>query len=115
MSGKHTPGPWEADEYRAYAGSMNFGHIAIWAPDHDKPGERWFLGDVRVTGDKQREERIANAHLIAAAPALYESLKEACDIIHELSRYANNNGAMIGYETFAEGLAALAQARGEQP
>lgn len=54
-----------------------------------------------------------DAMLIAAAPALYEALKEACEVIKDLSRYANNNGAMIDDETFAKGLAAVAQARGE--
>lgn len=76
-------------------------------------GRPYNVALVNRPGSARAGEDCANAHLIAAAPALYEALKEACEVIKDLSRYANNNGAMIDDETFAEGLAALAQARGE--
>lgn len=66
MSWRHTPGPWEFDE--------------------DKRGrKRVFAGGLEIvralashgTRRLSRAEREANAHLIAAAPAMLEALKRA--------------------------------------
>lgn len=45
-------------------------------------------------------------------PALVEALKEACEEIRELRRYANNHGRMYDSEEYEEGLAVLSQALG---
>lgn len=67
--------------------------------------------EVCYVGFETAQDR-ANARLIAAAPELLEALKGACDIIADLSRYANNNGGMIDDETFSMGMEAIAKARG---
>jgi len=66
MSIKHTPGPWEArrlisnngEPYAtSYFAHIDIGVCMVWAP----------------TGNIEQE---ANAHLIAAAPDMYEALAE---------------------------------------
>lgn len=59
-------------------------------------------------------EREANAHLIAAAPDLYEALEQARDTILELIN-ARNSEAEGSDEDWVGGInAALAKARGEK-
>lgn len=57
-----------------------------------------------------KPEDEAKARLIATAPELLERLVEACDIIRDLSKYANNNGGMLDEEGFVEGLEAISKA-----
>ena len=63
---KYTPGPWMVDE-SLYLGAINAGkrHIAManFYNSHDE--------NFRV----DREQQIANAQLISAAPDLFEALK----------------------------------------
>ena len=60
---KHTPGPW----YPHCAKADHCLSSSVWGPE---PGNQ-----VAVIGGKKLDEMNANAHLIAAAPAMYEALK----------------------------------------
>jgi hypothetical protein len=60
---KHSPAPWEISQYENWKG------FSIWAPGAGCIAERWYASeheDVPI---------LANARLIAAAPALLEALK----------------------------------------
>ena len=69
---KHTPGPWEAERSCDMTGA---------------PLRAWWIsakGDIDIaetSGEKWPEEEAANARLIAAAPELYEALKEALPVL----------------------------------
>lgn len=65
MSTKHTPGPWDYDRNYQPTGILTFGNSDIII------GE--LLGD-----DIPKEELMANAKLIAEAPAMLLSLKKLC-------------------------------------
>lgn len=73
---KHTPGPWRVEE----------GTTLIWGdcnPDDTTTfGLGYPIAECKITpsaswakGPRKYEEAEANAHLIAAAPELFESLK----------------------------------------
>lgn len=62
----HTPGPWTIQRYTNYYG------FSIYAESRGCIAERWYSKEqVRP----YRDEMEANARLIAAAPALLQSLK----------------------------------------
>lgn len=108
---KHTPGPW------VYRTGMPYDWGWVTTADG---GFITQAKDPRARDDEtlsaHRAARTdpweANARLISAAPDLLQALKEACEIIADLSKYANNHGAMIDDETFAAGLAAITKAEG---
>ena len=91
MTAEFTPGPWSA----AAINSWN-----VWARDC-KVANMSDVGQGSQYRDPSKDERIANAHLIAAAPDLYEALMEV------LARCS------ISKSGRAVGEAALAKARGE--
>src|SRR5690606_34658268 len=74
---KFTPGPWTYDP-PAKAGA---GFIAITSKN-----EGWHVADIFPFGTKadrvSLEESIANAHLIVAAPDLYEVAVDADEILN---------------------------------
>ena len=59
-----TPGPWKVSRYENYVG------FSIWADGVGCIAERWWPTEEKSVPIE------ANAHLIAAAPALYEALEE---------------------------------------
>jgi len=74
---KHTPGPWslwplkDSDSVRIFAG-------------------RHYVGSIGNSDDEPSQTR-ANAHLMAAAPDMYEALKEiarADTIAHSTGKYS---------------------------
>ena len=62
---KWTPGPWRIGRYH---------HVVLPNPDCQK-SEGGGEGICHVYGDAHK--RVANSHLIAAAPELYEALEDA--------------------------------------
>lgn len=66
---KHTPGPW----YPHCAKADHCLSSSVWGRE---PGNQ-----VAVVGGKKLDEMNANAHLIAAAPAMYLELKEGLVLI----------------------------------
>lgn len=92
MSGKWTPGPWIG---------------GTWEGDDTCE----VLDDNLMLVARTKTE--ANAHLIAAAPDLYEALEQARDTILELIN-ARNSEAEGSDEDWVGGInAALSKARGE--
>lgn len=83
---KHTPGPWKVFDYGEYPGIDSCTEprraIVVYSDDDDEP--------CGVCGET-KEERIANARLIAAAPDMLEALKAAIDC------------RMVPFTTAAEG------------
>lgn len=92
---KFTKGPWVAG--RKDMASIVDGVDSKWIYSGD---EYVAIASGRVTGTW--ETVIANAHLIAAAPELYEVLSEAME-----------RGGVIQMCLYGKSLAALAKARGE--
>src|SRR5690349_20571660 len=89
-----TPGPWKVARYENYVG------FSIWADGVGCIAERWWPTEEKSVPIE------ANAHLIAAAPALYEALEEWDNLMAQPS----------GEEwrrKLARTRAALAAARGE--
>lgn len=86
-----------------------------WAIEYDNAdeygGNQWYnVGPAKVVisyaiSATEREEWDANAHLIAAAPEMYEALESALRLLNVAGL-----SDRIGY---AEGINALAKARGE--
>jgi hypothetical protein len=75
MSGaKHTPGPWNVGQ------DSSFG-ISVWGEEH--------VADVKNWG---REERQANASLIAAAPELLEALSATVAVLRSFAAMAPQEG-----------------------
>ncbi len=72
---KHTPGPWrflEADDHDGEGNSCR--PLTICSPSHDDLANVYSSDDSTVS--ISREEAIANARLIAAAPKQNEALRE---------------------------------------
>ena len=96
---KFTPGPLRADQHRVYNGK-------------DKIASAWFVPeDLYGLTEDQRiaavNEAFANAHLIAAAPELYEALEAMRDEIGRMKP----TPSLVAVTLTAN--AALAKARGE--
>ena len=90
---KFTPGPWFS--VAKLSGSENHRGFKICTPTG------WALADVQPADEDGIEGR-ANAHLIAAAPDLYEALEHILEGSLSLPRFAKD-----------EAIRALAKARGE--
>lgn len=106
---RFTPGPWSAvNDGTATEPMMSVkaARIAGRPPRHEVA--------LVATGDSPQEMETANAHLIAAAPTLYEALSaiiDACD-------RAGKDDDLSIVDTFTDAMedaarAALAKARGE--
>ncbi len=96
---KWAKGPWEIQTYSNYFG------WSIYAGGAGCIAERWY--EVERTPEVDAEMK-ANAHLIAAAPELYEALK-AC----HLQMLQSNNQTEYAEEANQMAIAAMAKARGE--
>ena len=95
---KHTPGPWKVTgEELVSVGDQELFHRVI----RDE-GERW-----TALVEIEDREGEANAHLIAAAPAMYEALTIALQIMID---------KRVPYQhEIDQARAALAQAEGSKP
>ena len=93
----HTPGPWIVEDYFVF--SSNILRIADCdCDDQDMP----------------ESEISANAHLIAAAPAIYEALQDAYEKLCYLApdKFDDEEHAANWQRDLSTMLAALAQAEG---
>ena len=71
MNIKHTPGPWHYVKRTCGDG----GSGTVTGPDNRS------IMACNNSVDRTKEEKLANARLIAAAPDLLEALREAADIL----------------------------------
>ena len=107
----YTPGPWEV-----YEGPEDRPELTV--SYEDKSGQVVCVADC-LQGEIPPKERIANARLIAAAPALVAEIRAAIKALQEDIAYfddlvsTNDLNRLIAIE---DGLtAALAHATGRQP
>lgn len=96
MTDKHTPSPWRVEEDSTIYGSRK-----------DK-GDKFEIADCKG----YKEEREANAHLIAAAPELLGALINADWLIDELTQTTLTEDSEY-LEIFAQIKQAIAKAKGE--
>jgi hypothetical protein len=119
-----TPGPWRFAEVHKFGLYPNDGSVVILAGDQAEPQS---VATVAAHADFKRGQghsltddpaRDANAHLIAAAPALYEALAELRTAIVDglcNSGTPAYDGPDRLHSAIDAAAAALSQARGEQP
>lgn len=100
---KFTPGPWVAvDEGRGR--DRNW---CVMVPEESRFGP--YIATIHNTADHAK----ANAHLIAAAPELYEALEAVLDLRENTSPFGGELQADRIDRTIEAASAALAKARGE--
>ena len=106
---KHTPGPWRL--FDEIAPSGRYKKTVRWLTIHADETDGECIAE--VTGDDlSDDERIANAHLIAAAPDLLEAAK-AMDAA-EVRAMRGGRGNGISYaEAVRMNRAAIAKAEGK--
>lgn len=100
-----TKGPWAVrpfanGEFYPVRVTSNHGGNSVAAIDNQSFGTNSRLG-------WDREKQQANAHLIAAAPEMFEALEGLCRIVETLGPRPDT------YEAYRQGKDALAKARGE--
>ena len=94
---KHTPGPWfKADDRQ------------VKRKDGTMIATAWWFGN---KGSVPESEAIANNYLIAAAPEMYEALKDVCS---EICPDKDREECPNGYNKNCFVLKALKKARGER-
>lgn len=106
---KFTPGPWFIDgsgnisnTVKAVTGEWQLGEYAETVCSYQSA-----LGPGTHTHDAEVENSTANAHLIAAAPELYEALEQAFSVLER------EYGRAVADVNMPLALPALAKARGE--
>lgn len=100
---KWAPGPWEVDE--DYRPGMSWNRHIVYGSDRENRVCFMSHSDGRAP-----ERDRANAHLIAAAPELYEALLHIADEIE-----TDGGVDTSDWLNMAAARAALAKARGEAP
>ena len=92
------------------------GRVARYLVEHGKMRsiDREEIHGLHIGDEREAVLTVSDlSAILAQREALLEALKDACDEIRDLRRYANNRGGMIDEENFVEGLAAIALATGE--
>jgi hypothetical protein len=115
---KFTPGPWEYYAYLVYAPGPNGANICAIS----EPRATTAVQYTRVAiGSPDSAEVVANATLIAEAPAMYGALepfaREAAIFMPggSLAHLADDDGASVPIGTLRRAFVALQRARGETP
>ena len=108
---KWTPGPWGVGDLSK---SPFNPPTSVWDTKRVLIASTGGYSD-NSRGDDLRQEQEANAHLIAAAPRLYEGLSHAAKRFHTFSIGGNHDGDFAGCPNHhcQEWYTALAEARGE--
>lgn len=104
---KWTPGPWEIDPTTRHSEICTIYNLPTM-PTEDGMGQGWaYIRGAIGYFPADAEEMLANAHLIAAAPRLYDELVQAKEALLAL-------GFVPASERIEQIDATLAAARGEQ-
>ena len=103
---KWTPGPWQYDEL-----DFNRDDELCCGAVGALSGMQFIVAEVEFLGEDDSFEPIANGHLIAAAPELYESLEALRKWAFD---FAAENDGHVPTDLAADVEYALAKARGEQ-
>jgi len=115
MSTKFTRGPWKAE--RTIDNCCQDGNEAIWGSIMSDNG--FYVARIWNDIDEERDETEprANAHLIAAAPMLYEAMDRILNAEDATQYGVDNDNRDARYRELAmalqDGRAALKAARGE--
>jgi len=96
---KWTPGPWEVTELR----NGDIRQVAV-----KQTGVRWGDGGIAVVVSDHRHH---DAHLIAAAPDLYEALR--C-LVEAFEQIVPLNPDHVAYDAYKRAIDELRKARGEE-
>jgi len=100
----HTPGPWVTDT------DDGLTQVSVHAPwgENVRPGDSATFGDYRGamicaaqflhSGVPTKEQAVANAQLIAAAPDMYEALKELRGVVRGMYALSIINAAIAKAE-----------------
>ena len=94
----HTPGPWAVNKSDT---------CLIMVSKEISPGVTQHIADVQYN-----KERYANAHLIAAAPAMYEALNALVEVFPSVVKMTPYGVTMDISKIHDDAKAALAQAEG---
>ena len=95
----HTPGPWVVEACGACI-------QVAQSPDHPAIAEMWLRGN--------RDQELANARLIAAAPDLLAALQELAEIVQGALDDTNLHGLGMDSFTLQPARLAIAKALGER-
>lgn len=108
MSTKFTPGPWRVDLY----GAKKYGPAYAFSPVGGCGccNSPWVMSLADYDSEQGKEECDANAALIAAAPDLYEALREIVN--SDMAMREEDEGRES--PTLTRARAALAKAEGRQ-
>lgn len=97
---KHTPGPWTLERDRAKSLSLYSGSV--------------FIGEVYHEVDEPSTQEQANAHLIAAAPAMYLELQNIVEgLTDEITRIIEGNEPDTAWLDYLANKAGQATAQAE--
>lgn len=110
MSEKWTPGPWEYNDPEKFTqGHGRFSETAVYARGNAFP---WRMAEIQ--GPDHATE-VATAHLITAAPDLYEALDDLLAVFCITMPYADEDEDPDCPSVAIKARTALLRARGEQP
>jgi hypothetical protein len=114
--GQATPGPWEARNVEDAPDEdiYIFGNPTWPCTQFGEEGV-WDIARACELGEEHVFEQIANAHLIAAAPDMFEALAGMIGRYAKAGPFDELLGASEQTHETNAALAALARARGEQP
>jgi hypothetical protein len=101
---KHTPGPWNVD-----------GDATVYGPRFSIANDKEQIGRFEVADCKgYKQEREANARLIASAPDLLRALEQLLETAESLNDWLVSDGSINGeHELFKKVRAIISKAKGE--
>mgnify|MGYP003559424124 FL=1 len=111
---KHTPGPWKYC-CTAYDELRGIPPVALEVRAETNGMYKPYICDVRSINSNGNDNTIANAALIAAAPAMYEALVETMKVLRSLRDNKEEWYTLVTPELLTawdKNKAALAQAEG---
>src|SRR5574343_237264 len=100
---KHTPGPWSINAVRNETEKLSI-----------VDADMCFVADIWQTYVNGKSRQQDNAHLIAAAPAMYEALQALVEVFPSVVKMTTYGVSMGISKIHDNAVAALAQAEGRK-